>query len=61
MVNYTQTVCPQFADKLIVFEHFAGLALKGLKNTGKIKVCSKARAYGQRKWEYILCRSTEML
>ena len=49
MVNYTQTVCPQFADKLIVFEHFAGLALKGLKNTGKIKVCSKARAYGQRK------------
>ena len=27
----TQTICQQFADESIVFDHFVGLALEGLR------------------------------
>ena len=31
MVTHTQTICRQIADELLsVFDHFVGLALKGL-------------------------------
>ena len=30
MVKHTQTICRQFAGELFVFDHFVGLALKGL-------------------------------
>ena len=34
MVKHTQTIRRQFADEfLIVFDHFVGLALKGLKKS----------------------------
>ena len=38
MIKHTQTICRQFADKLSVFDHFVGLALKGLK-------CGNVRLY----------------
>ena len=31
MVKHTQTIRRQIAGELIVFDHFVGLALKGLK------------------------------
>ena len=31
MVKHTQTIRRQIADELCVFDHFVGLALKGLK------------------------------
>ena len=31
MVKHTQTIRLQFSDKLSLFDHFVGLALKGLK------------------------------
>ena len=33
MVKHTQTIRREFADKLSVFDHFVGLALKGLKDS----------------------------
>ena len=33
MGKHTQTIRQQFADELIVFDHFVGLALKGLTET----------------------------
>ena len=30
MVKHTKTICRQIADDLSVFDHFVGLALKGL-------------------------------
>ena len=32
MVKHTQTIRRQIANKLSVFDHFVGLALKGLKD-----------------------------
>ena len=32
MVKHTQTIRRQLADELSVFDHFVGLALKGLKH-----------------------------
>ena len=33
MVKHTQTIRREFADKLSVFDHFVGLALKRLKDS----------------------------
>ena len=35
MVKHTQTIRREFPDKLSVFDHFVGLALKGLKDRKK--------------------------
>ena len=47
MVKQTQTIRQQFADELFVFDHFKGLALKGLKES---ELCIKN--------DYNLCQIT---
>ena len=44
MIKHTQRICQQIADNcLSVFDHFVGLALKGLTWYGKCVITSKTR------------------